>query len=262
MISLKDRYGSFALITGASSGIGEEFAKRLASDGMNLILVARRKERLEKVKQEIGITSNVEIILAPLDLLADNFLDELKGFVADKEIGMLINNAGFGYRGEFINSNSVNEANMVKLNCVVPIILTHYFVKQMVDRKKGAIIFLASLVAFQPTPTTTTYAATKAFNGFLSDGLWYELKKHNIDVLSLNPGGTATEFQAVANSTPGPFPRTTKQVVATAMKSLGKKPSVIDGFYNKVLVVASRFIPRKLTVLIAGKISESLYRKN
>jgi uncharacterized protein len=193
---LKNKYGSFALITGASSGIGEEFAKRLALEGMNLILVARRLDRLEKIRTEIENKCSVEVVLARIDLLNDSFLDSLKAIVGDKEVGLLINNAGFGYRGDFIKSDPINEANMVKLNCVVPIILTHHFVLPMVARKKGALIFLASLVAFQPTPTTTTYAATKAFNGFLSDGLWYELKKHNIDVLSLNPGGTLTEFQS------------------------------------------------------------------
>ena len=122
-------------------------------------------------------------------------MTELSKYVEEREVGILINNAGFGYRGEFINSDFENDANMVRLNCVAPVLLTHHFVKPMIKRKKGALMFLGSLVAFQPTPTTTTYAATKAFNAFLSDGLWYELRKHNIDVLSLNPGGTKTEFQ-------------------------------------------------------------------
>lgn len=262
MNTLKEKYGSYALITGASSGIGEEFAIRLAREGMNLILVARRKERLENLKSELESKNKIEVVVVPLDLAQDNFLDVIKEFIGNKEIGLLINNAGFGFRGEFFEADPDHYSKMIKLNCTAPTLLTHYILPQMIQRKKGAMIFLGSLVAFQPTPMTATYAATKVFNAFLSDALWYELRKYNIDVLSLNPGGTKTEFQSVANSSTGPFQRTSEQVVDTAMKALGKKPSVVDGVYNKILAVASRFISRKLTIICTGKISESLYKKS
>lgn len=260
-MKLIEKYGSWALITGASSGIGEEFARRLASEKMNLILVARRKERLEILAAKLKEEHKVKIVTAPIDLSKKKFLEELKEYVGEREVGVLINNAGFGSNGEFINADADEEAKMVMLNCVAPVILTHHFVRPMVERKKGAIIFLGSVVAFQPTPFMTTYSATKAFNAFMGDALWYELKKYNIDVLSLNPGGTSTEFQRVANSSTGPAPRTVQQVVNTAMKSLGRKPSVVDGFYNKVLAVSSRLISRKLTLLIAGYITRKLYSK-
>lgn len=262
MKSLRDKYGNWALITGASSGIGEEFARRLAVEGFNLVIVARRKERLENLKQELEAKYNIEILISAVDLLSENYLQELIEIVGERQIGLLVNNAGFGYRGQFVNADSKNDENMIKLNCIVPTVLTHHFVKTMVANNKGGIIFLASVVAFQSTPTTTTYAATKVFNAFLSEGLWYELKKYNIDVLSLNPGGTKTEFQKVANSTTGPIPRTTKQVVDTALKALGKKPSVVDGLYNKVLAVSSRLVPRRVAVTVAGKISEMFYKKD
>lgn len=260
-IKLTEKYGMWAFITGASSGIGEEFARRLASEKMNLILVARRKEKLEILAAKLKEEYKIEIVTAPIDLSKKKFLEELKEYVGKKEVGVLINNAGFGSNGEFINADADEEAKMVMLNCVAPVILTHHFVRPMVERKKGAIIFLGSVVAFQPTPFMTTYSATKAFNAFMGDALWYELKKYNIDVLSLNPGGTSTEFQRVANSSAGPTPRTVQQVVNTAMKSLGRKPSVVDGFYNKVLAVSSRLISRKLTLLIAGYITRKLYSK-
>lgn len=262
MKSLKEKYGSYALVTGASSGIGEAFARRLAKEGMNLIVVARRKERLEKLKNELEHTHNVNVIIVSLDLTQDDFLEILKQNIDGKEIGLLVNNAGFGFRGEFVNADPNHYAKMIKLNCIAPTILTHYILPQMIQRNRGALIFLGSLVAFQPTPMTTTYAATKVFNAFTSDALWYELRKHNIDVLSLNPGGTSTEFQYLANSSTGPFQRTSEQVVETAMKALGKKPSVVDGIYNKILAVASRLISRRLTIICTGKISESLYKKS
>jgi len=260
-MTLKDKYGSWALITGASSGIGEEFARHLASHGLNLILVARRKDRLEKIASDLKKENGVEIAVVQIDLKNENFLDKLKEITDDKEIGILINNAGFGSNGEFIDVDSNLEADMVKVNCLAPTILTHHFVKPMVQRRKGAIIFLGSVVACQPTPYMTTYAATKVFNAYLGDALWYELKKYNIDVLTLNPGGTNTEFQRIANASTGPTPRTTKQVVDTAIKALGNKPGVIDGFLNKLMGISSRFGSRKTVVKISGLITKKLYTK-
>lgn len=257
----KQKYGDWALLTGASAGIGEEFARQLASIGFNLVLVARRGDLLLKLKHELEEKYNIEIIAANVDLLAEDFLDQLNSAIGDRKISLLVNNAGFGFRGQFIDNDPLNDEKMIRLNCIVPTILTHHFVKNMIKNRRGGIIFLASVVSFQATPTTTTYSATKVFNAFMAEGLWYELKKYNIDVLSLNPGGTKTEFQQIANSTTGPLPRTAKQVVETAIKSLGKKPSVVDGLYNKILAVSTRFLSRRLTVTAAGKISEIFYKK-
>jgi hypothetical protein len=150
---------------------------------------------------------------------------------------------------------------MIKVNCIAPTILTHHFAKLMADRKKGAIIFLGSVVAFQPTPFMAAYSATKAFNLILGEALWYELRQNNVKVLTINPGGTATEFQRIADSSTGPVPRTALQVVDTAMKALGKKISVVDGFYNKVLTFLPRFGSRKLVVSGSGFITKTLYKK-
>jgi uncharacterized protein len=260
-MTLKEKYGQWALITGPSSGIGEEFARYLASKGLNLVLVARRKERLERLLNELKKENGIDIAIAPLDLKDEKFIDTLKGITNNKEIGILINNAGFGLNGEFVDLDVETEADMVKVNCIAPTILTHHFVKPMVQRRKGAIIFLGSVVACQPTPYMTTYAATKVFNAFMGDALWYELKKYNIDVLTLNPGGTETEFQRISNAATGPTPRTVKQVVNTAMNALGKKPSVIDGFLNKIMGTSSRFGSRKSVVSVSGWIAKKLYSK-
>jgi uncharacterized protein len=258
-MNLKERYGKWALITGASSGIGEEFARYLAFHGLNLIILARRKDRLEKLSAELKKSHNIEVEIAQIDLKKDDFLKDLNKITDDKEIGILINNAGFGLNGEFIDLDPEFETDMVKVNCIAPTVLAHHFVKPMVQRKKGAIIFLGSVVACQPTPYMTTYAATKAFNAFMGDALWYELKKYNIDVLTLNPGGTDTEFQRISNASTGPTPRTPKQVVETAMKALGKKPGVIDGFMNKIMGVSSRFGSKKSVVSISGWMAKKLY---
>jgi len=203
---------------------------------------------------------NIEIKIIAGDLTEESTIDRIKKETAGLEVGLLINNAGFGSTGEFINCDSEWESKMVHLNCVVPTILTHHFIKGMVERKKGAVVFLGSMVAFQPTPMMATYSATKAFNLLLGEALWYEMRKYNIDVLSLNPGGTSTEFQRIADVDTGPSVRTAEQVVATALKSLGKKPGVVDGVVNKIMAVAGKFAPRRILVIAAGKIAEKLYR--
>jgi uncharacterized protein len=261
MKNIRTKYGSYALITGASSGIGEEFARRLASEKYNLILVARRLERLEKLAAELSSAIGIDVISVQLDLSEDSFIEKLKPIIDKKEIGILVNNAGSGSTGEFIKADPDYETKMVKLNCVAPTILTHYILRQMVERKNGAIIFLGSVVAFQPTPFMATYAATKVFNQFLGNALWWELKKQNIDVLVINPGGTETEFQRIADAETGPIPRTPKNVVDTALDALGKKPNAVDGFFNKLLSVSSRFTSKKFIISASGRMTSKLYSK-
>ena len=168
------KYPNTALITGASSGIGEAFVRKLASLGFNVIIAARRKERLEKLAEEIRIKYNVEVIVIQADLSEDNFLQKIIEAVGEREIGILINNAGLGSVGEFADADAEHEIKMVKVNCLAPTVLTHHFLPQMIKRKSGAVIFLGSILSFQPTPFSATYSATKVFNSFLGDALWYE----------------------------------------------------------------------------------------
>jgi uncharacterized protein len=254
-----NKYGKWALITGASSGIGEEFAKRLAAKNLNLVLIARREDRLRALAENLKQKHNIEVEIISGDLTETSTITAIKEKTADKEVGLLINNAGFGSTGEFAGNDPDIESKMVMLNCVVPTILTHHFVNGMITRKRGGIIFLGSLVAFQSTPMMATYSATKVFNLSLGESLWYELRKYNIDVLALNPGGTKTEFQRIASLDNGPFVSTPQKVVDTALNALGKKPSVIDGFFNKVMAVSGKILPRKIIVQIAGKMAEKLY---
>ena len=258
-MTLKEKYGGWALITGASAGIGEEFAKRFASEKMNLVLVARRKERLDKLAADLKSKHGVEIVTVQADLADEKFLTGITNITFEKEISILVNNAGFGYNGEFVNSDLRNQTDIIKVNCIAPVVLTHHFLKGMIERKNGAVIFLGSLVGYQPTPFTTVYSSTKAFNLFMGEALWYELRRHNIDVLVLNPGGTSTEFQKIAGTSAGPAPRNVSQVVDTAMKHLGKKMSVVDGAMNKIISAMPRIMTRKFTVRIAGTIRKKYF---
>ncbi|MGD8782358.1 MAG: SDR family oxidoreductase [Ignavibacteria bacterium] len=260
MSDYKSKYGQYALITGASSGIGEAFAYKLASLNLNLVLIARREERLKKIKEEIELKYSVNVVSLSLDLTKENFIEEVKEKTENLEIGILINNAGFGSTGDYTDIDADHEEKMIKLNCLAPYILTHHFVKQMKERRKGAIIFLGSVVSLISVPYMSTYSATKAFNTILADGLWYELKKYNIDVLSLNPGGTETEFQRLSKVSGGPFVRKPEDVVKTALKALGKKAAVVDGLMNKLNIFLSRLLPRKFVLNISGKVSQEILK--
>jgi len=258
MTSLKERYGNWALITGASSGIGKEFAIHFANEGFNLVLVARRIERLEELANQVKEKNSIDVIPVCADLSKENFLYLILEKIKDIEINVLINNAGFGSHGRFETISTDKEADLVKLNCLAPLILTHHFSSGMIKNKKGAIIFLGSIVGFQPNPFVTTYAASKAFNIMMGSGLWYELKKYNIDVLSVSPGGTRTEFIRAGLSNSKMIVAEPEEVVKTAIKALGKKPSVVHGILNKIMMKISRLLPLKYSTQLAGYIAGTI----
>lgn len=260
-MKLKEKYGEWALVTGASSGIGREFVIQLAQNGINSIAIARRIERLEELKSEVKQKYNVDVFPLQADLSEINFYEKIETKIRQFEIGILVNNAGIGSTGPIYKNDPETEIKMTLINCVAPTILTHKILPQMIQRKKGAIIFLGSIVAINPTPFMTVYSATKAFNLYMGLGLYEELKRYNIDVLVLNPGGTVTEFQRAANITAGPFAAYPDEVVKTALKSLGKKPSVVHGIANRVSLSLSKLLPLKTRLSLTGKIIYSFAEK-
>src|SRR6185436_19047767 len=184
------------LITGASSGIGEVFARKLAARGRNVLLVARSEEKLITLCNELGRSNNIRAQYVALDLSKPESAEQL--FQEAKRRGlpvdMLINNAGFGSMGEFGNLDLARELNMIDLNIKSLVELTHRFLQPMVVRKQGAIINVASTAGFQPVPFMATYAATKAFVLSFSEALWEENRPHGVHVMALCPGVTETNF--------------------------------------------------------------------
>jgi short-subunit dehydrogenase len=262
VLDLVEKYGRWALITGASSGIGREFARYLAKINFNLILVARRYERLLELSDELTKSYPIEIICIKADLTKEECFPEIFEKVGEREVGLLVNNAGVGSVGLLFHLGLQKEIDLVKLNCLAPTILTHYFLKKMIERKRGAIIFLGSIVGMQPTPYLSVYSASKSFNIFLANALWYELKKFNIDVLALSPGSTNTEFERVSHETSRLITAEPDEVVRTAFRALGKKPAVVNGFINKLLITIGKFLPGRVTVTLAGIISYMRNNKN
>ncbi len=256
----KQRYGEWALVTGASSGLGADFVRQLARKKMNIILVARRVERMNAVATEIEIDYGVKTLVIGQDLVSPGAVDNILNEVGNKEIGVLINNAGYGVLGNFHENDYDYQVEMVKLNCVVPVALTHAFIEPMVKRGKGAVIFLASTAAYQGVPFFSVYAATKSFNLFLAEGLWGEYRKKGIAVMGLSPGYTATEFQSHAHikRTKGPTPAKSEDVVELAIRKLGKTPSVIYGVINYLGAFSARLMPRGTFVKLGGALMKMM----
>jgi len=248
---------SYALITGASSGIGKEFAYRLAELNFNLILVARRLELLTEIKHDLEKKYQIKIIVIACDLTNNEDINLLLERIKNAKIEILVNNAGFGLNSEFLSADSKVYENMVQLNCIAPIHLTSTVGNEMKKNGTGKIIFIGSVLSFLPSPYNAVYSATKSFDENLACGLWYELKDYNIDVISVNPGTTKTFFHKNAGINMGSRYRLPSDVVNTALNNIGKKPSVIDGLFNKILV----FLQTRTSRKFAAKVSGSYYKK-
>ena len=254
-MTFKERYGPWALVTGASAGIGAEFAVQLAGKGLNLVLLARRKQRLDELARRLEHRNRIQTKTIVADLTQPGFLPRVMAETQSIEIGLLVNNAGFGLAGKFLDHDLEKELALLDVNCRAPLILTHLFGRQMAQRRKGGIIFVSSVSGYIATPLAATYAASKAYDLFLAEALGYELAKDGVDVLGLCPGSTATEFQQIAGLRPvAPMP--VAPVVQSALKQLGKKRLVIPGWRNRFLVLLLKLAPRPAHTLIAGRVME------
>jgi short-subunit dehydrogenase len=247
-----------SLITGASSGIGEAFARRLAALGRNVFLVARSEDKLVTLCNELGRENRVRAQYFVLDLSQPDAGERLFAETEKRglEIDLLVNNAGFGSMGDFTKLDLTRELNMIDLNVKALIDLTYRFLATMRQRKRGAIINVASTAAFQPVPFMATYAATKAFVLSFSEAIWEENRPYGIEVLALCPGVTETNFFEAAHGhkPPARVAETPEEVVDTAVKALGRgKGHVVSGMSNLAMVEAQRLIPRSVVVRVAGR---------
>jgi short-subunit dehydrogenase len=254
------------LITGASSGIGEVFARKLAARGRNVLLVARSEEKLITLCNELGRSNNIRAQYVALDLSKPESPARLYEEVEKRglDIDMLINNAGFGSMGEFAKLDLARELNMIDLNIKSLVELTHRFLQPMIERKQGAIINVASTAAFQPVPFMATYAATKAFVLSFSEALWEENRSHGIKVMALCPGVTDTNFFEAArgHKPPARVSQTPEDVVDTALRGLARgKSHVISGWTNFFMTQSERLAPRSLITRVAGRMMRSQQEK-
>lgn len=247
-----ERYGGWAVVTGASSGIGAAFARALAREGVPVVLTARREDRLRALAAELaglGVATRV----VPLDLAARDGASRLAEAVADLDVGIVVNNAGFGAAGRFDRLDPARLREMIELNCAAPVAVTRALLPRLLARGRGAILFTGSQAGRQPLPLHAVYAATKAFDGFLGEALWAELRGTGVDVLVVEPGTTATEFHQVAGELPhgGQSP---DEVVAIALERLGRQPSVATRWSHWLRGNAGmRLLPRSWLALAARR---------
>lgn len=247
------------LITGASSGIGEVFARKLAAQGNNVLLVARSEDKLMTLCNELGRLNSIRAQYVAMDLSQTDAPARLFAEAQKRglEINLLINNAGFGSMGDFAELDLARELNMIDLNVRALVELTHRFLVPMRERKRGAIINVASTAGFQAVPFMATYAATKAFVLSFSEALWEENRSQGIKVMALCPGVTETGFFEASGFELPPMRavQTADDVVDTALRGLKRgKSHIISGWANFLMVESERLVPRSFVVRMAGKV--------
>jgi len=250
---------TYALVTGASSGIGKAFARELAKRGYNLIIVARRQELLLALANELKQTFGVDVLTQSIDLSQPTAAKTVFDFVVAQQadVEVLVNNAGIGMHGKMLQQDLEGITKMLQLNMVTLTQLTFLFGKQMAQKKKGYILQVSSVGAFQPSPNYAAYAATKAYVMLLGEALDEELKNTGVHVTTLYPGATVSEFFDVANQQLNPFLKrrliAAETVAAKGLDGLfAGKRSVLNGIVNNIMVASVKFMPRKLATRIAG----------
>ncbi|HEY8410607.1 MAG TPA: SDR family oxidoreductase [Pyrinomonadaceae bacterium] len=254
------------LITGASSGIGAAFARKIAKRGRNVLLVARSEDKLIALCNELGRLSGVRAQYVVMDLSAPDAGVRLLEETQKREltIDMLVNNAGFGSMGDFAKLDLATELEIIDLNVKSLVDLTYRFLAPMRERRQGTIINVASTAAFQGVPFMATYAATKAFVLSFSEALSEENRQHGIRVLALCPGVTDTNFFAASKIDRPPMRtvQTAEEVVDTALRGLARgKSVVISGWANWFVVEAERVVPRSVVTKVAAKALRSRFEQ-
>ncbi len=246
-----------ALVTGASSGIGEAFARRLAQGGHDLVLVARRRDRLERLASEVSEAHGIAADVIQADVARDGDLSLVEERLRSDDIVLLVNNAGFGTVGEFADLPLDQQLGELDVNVRALMRLTHAALAGMIQRKRGGIINVASVGALQPVPYMATYAATKAFVLHLSEAIHEEAKRHGVTVTCLCPGFVRTEFQQAAGVDEGRIPSMVwtevDQVVESALSAVRSGRAIaMPGALNAVSAMGIRLMPRFLVRRIAG----------
>ncbi|TFV59372.1 SDR family oxidoreductase [Mycobacterium sp. PS03-16] len=257
--------GRTALVTGASGGIGEEFAVRLAAAGVNLILVARRTERLEELRgQLLARHPGREVDVLTADLAVPGAAAEVAAQIRTlgRKADILVNNAGVGSHGRFAEQDPAANAAQIQLNCVALVELTGHLLPAMVAARRGIVINVGSTAGFQPVPSMAVYGATKAFVLSFSEALWQETRGQGVKVLTLCPGATETEFfDRTGKSFATRGRQTSAEVVDTALKALDRPfPTVVSGLQNRILALGYRIAPRPVLAMVSEQMMRATGR--
>lgn len=248
---LRARYGPWAVVTGASEGIGKEFAKRVAAHGLNVVLVARRDKVLAELCAALESTHRMRAIVIAVDLATPEGISELRRRTEELDVGLLVAAAGFGTAGRFIESELDKELAMLDVNCRAVATLTHHYGARFARRRRGGIVLLSSLVAFQGVPRAAHYAATKAYVQSLAEGVGIELAPFGVDVVACAPGPIESGFGTRARMKMG-FALKPESVAQATLDALGRKRTVRPGWLSKVLEWSLALLPRWGRVRMMG----------
>ena len=266
-MGLIQKYGKTALVAGASEGIGAAFAKSLAAEGLDLVLVARREEPLNKLAGELESRFNIKTTCIPCDLGAVDATEQITEALGGREIDMLVYNAALSYIGPFIENSVEDNAIIAQINMITPLKMLHVFGEKMISRGRGAVVILAPLAGLQGSGFLTVYAATKAFDRTLAESLWYEWKDKGVDVIACCAGATSTP--GYNNSNPGksslfaPRVQAPEEVAEECLKKLGSRPSFISGRGNRIATFfMQKVLPRKMAITIMGNTTRKMYGIN
>src|SRR5512138_301294 len=264
MSTFSDKYGPWALVTGAAMGLGAEFAHQLARDGLNLALLDIQEEPLNITSQTLSREFHVEIRLIVLDLASPDLLPQLILSISDLEIGLVVNNAGISAIGHFLDVPLEKHLSILAINARAPLILAYHFGGLMRARKRGGIIFVSSMSALTGTSYVSEYSATKAHDLALGEALWQELRSFQVDILTAivgaadTPGWRAEIPDPTAKTWPPVM--TAEDTVRETLATLGKASSIVPGAQNRLATfLTTRLLSRKSAVATVGKEMDKRY---
>lgn len=240
---LLSRYGEWAIVTGASSGIGRELAERIAEAQLHLVLVARRGDVLDAFAKELRAKYGIQTRTVVADMETAEGIAAVITATQHLSVGLLVASAGYGTSGGFLAGDIQAEVKMLRVNCEALLVLTHHFGRVFAQQGRGGIILLSSMVAFQGVPFAANYAATKAYVQSLAEALYVELKPMGVDVLAAAPGPVATGFGQRADMRMNGA-LTPQQIGVPILRALGRNSTVLPGFLTKFLVASLRMLPR------------------
>lgn len=256
----QQKYGPWAVVAGASEGLGAAFARALAERGLNLLLLARRAEQLEEVAAPLR--TRVEVRTAALDLGAPDLAARLVELTDALDVGLCVYNAAASLIGPFLEHSLAAKQQIVDVNCRGPLVAAHVFGERMTRRGRGGLLLMSSLTAFWGAPLVATYGATKAFNLSLGEALWYELGPQGVDVLVCCAGSTRTPGFERASGPEGARAMSPDAVAAEALDALGGRPSMVPGAFNRAAaLLLGRLLPRRAAVALMGSQTAKLSRR-
>jgi short-subunit dehydrogenase len=247
-MTFSDRYGPWAVVAGASEGIGAAFAHALAARGMSLVLVARRPEALAALASSLSVPT----LTVAADLASG--LPSIFEATASLEVGLVVANAAYAPSGPFVGLSPDDAHRVVAVNCDALVRLANHYLPPMVERRRGGLIVMSSAAGLQGGPLLSVYAASKSFGATLAEGLWWEMRPHGVDVLTCVAGAVSTPGLARASQRPAPGTVTPSAVAAAALTGLGKGPRVVPGAFMRMsTVLMGRLMPRRLAIGVMAK---------